>query len=143
VYNWQGAPLQAYRRSDGVAPASFDALMPDTVCIWLLQTRPRPEPKKPCHCQVLLLPCASPRMLVCFSARFSHSAFAVHANKALTKRPDGIPINIRCGNTACDFMMTIPGNVGRFKCPRCSMEQVLPGSEEELKCKVIRSLPPR
>ena len=31
--------------------------------------------------------------------------------------------------------MTIPGNTGRFRCPRCSMEQLLPGTEEELKCK--------
>eukprot|EP00277_Geminigera_cryophila_P016754 CAMPEP_0179441110 /NCGR_PEP_ID=MMETSP0799-20121207/24697_1 /TAXON_ID=46947 /ORGANISM="Geminigera cryophila, Strain CCMP2564" /LENGTH=309 /DNA_ID=CAMNT_0021225107 /DNA_START=546 /DNA_END=1475 /DNA_ORIENTATION=- len=35
----------------------------------------------------------------------------------------------------CDFLMTIPGNVGRFRCPRCQMEQVLPGTEEALKCK--------
>jgi predicted RNA-binding Zn-ribbon protein involved in translation (DUF1610 family) len=34
------------------------------------------------------------------------------------------PVAVRCGNTSCDFMMTISSNVGRFKCPRCSMEQV-------------------
>ena len=31
--------------------------------------------------------------------------------------------------------MTIPGNTGRFRCPRCQLEQLLPGTEEEAKTK--------
>ena len=37
------------------------------------------------------------------------------------------PIVVRCGNTACSFLLSVPpGSGNRFCCPKCNVVQLLP-----------------
>jgi predicted RNA-binding Zn-ribbon protein involved in translation (DUF1610 family) len=47
------------------------------------------------------------------------------------------PTVVRCGNSACGFLLSVSQGVSRFSCPKCNVVQLLPGSEEASKRKAV------